>query len=135
MAVHPLQGSVLLPLGVDGDVTPQDSATFTINSSDTIYPRIQNFVQRTTPTPQTTGDLTGKLYASGTKISTTVTLTKVEYATSLSGSYTELTILTSDGAYNWPTNGSTSGTSFTIPVTVTETTATSLWFKITVSYT
>jgi len=134
MATHTPQKSAYVPIGQDITHTPQIADVVAVDSTNTLYPRIQGFAQRGGATPETTGDLTGKLYADGTLAAKAITLVSVEYASSVGGVYTAVTVLDGDGAYNWPPTGSDSGTAFTVPVTVTETVWNFLWFKITVSY-
>jgi len=106
-------------------------ATGTVNSEDTVYVVLTSFSQRLATI---VGDLVGSVYSHGTEEGSPVTLSKVEYSTtSALGPWTEVSVLTDDSAYTFPSTGSPSGEAFQLPVTIVDD-CSQIWFRITVSY-
>lgn len=101
-----------------------------LDTSNIVAVRIENFVQRS---GENIGDITGKVYNTGAAGS--VALSSVKYSkVGPSGPWLDLTILSGDAAYSFPSVGTPSGEAFNIPVEIIDDFAGDIWFEIEVTY-
>lgn len=129
-----LNQSIVLAIGMLHGSQMQQSDDFDIDTENVTYIRIETAYQRIGMGLLTIADVKGKIYAHGTELGKTYTLTKVEYSAAPIGPWTEATILSSDGLYSWPGTASVPGTAYQVPVRIQEYTETQLYWRITVSY-
>ena len=108
----------------------QQTISGTIDSTNTLGPRIQSFTRRV---GENIIDIAGQIFDSS---ASPVAFDKMEYSkVGPNGPWLDPTILTSDDAYEFPSQGDSDGEPFNIPVEITELLeATDIWFRIEVSF-
>lgn len=130
MANYPTQYSAVAVFEKKESYEKQIDNEVTVDSTNTLGARIHTFIQRA---GENIVDVAGQIFDSS---ASPVTFDKMEYSkVGDTGPWLDPTILTSDDAYVFPSQGDADGEPFNIPIEIAENPETSnIWFRIEVSF-